>query len=226
MQRLYTQSLIASNQHYSTTDSATLDSCATCILRYRPTSTYCWHALAGLPHSHAIVLPNADSGCIRRHPRTYVHALVELRVVSRTGWYPERRNTIRGKAVLRPRECHHSSDDRDKQSYTGQKSFEPQRSTPLITITMSWKTRTRSAASSPSGASPPVKRRKTQARVNFQRVTKGASPPRTQTALQLHAIRQPYAVSTDHEIPAVQHDHELLLRVNAAGLNPIDWKSP
>lgn len=89
------------------------------------------------------------------------------------------------------------------------------------------KLRTRSASSSPSSASPRVKRRKSQVQVEaFQRSTKAKSLPESQSALLLHAIRQPYGISTDHELPEVQHDHELLIKVNAAGLNPIDWKAP
>ena len=50
--------------------------------------------------------------------------------------------------------------------------------------------------------------------------------PDTQCALLLHAIRQPYQLTADYAIPKAQHDHELLVKIEAAGLNPIDWKSP
>lgn len=48
----------------------------------------------------------------------------------------------------------------------------------------------------------------------------------TQTALTLKAIRKPYEIALEHPIPSVSHDDELLVRVDAVGLNPIDWKAP
>jgi NADPH:quinone reductase-like Zn-dependent oxidoreductase len=50
--------------------------------------------------------------------------------------------------------------------------------------------------------------------------------PKVQSALKLHAIRQPYDLAEDHPVPATQHEHELLIKVEAIGLNPIDWKAP
>jgi hypothetical protein len=50
--------------------------------------------------------------------------------------------------------------------------------------------------------------------------------PVVQSALKLHAIRQPYDVATDHPLPTIQQDSELLVKVQAVGLNPIDWKAP
>ncbi|KAF1847829.1 GroES-like protein [Cucurbitaria berberidis CBS 394.84] len=88
------------------------------------------------------------------------------------------------------------------------------------------KLRTRSITTSPSSASPRAKRRKTQLQIEFQRSTERTPLPENQSALLLHAIRQPYGISTEHEVPEIQHDHELLVKVNAAGLNPIDWKAP
>lgn len=89
------------------------------------------------------------------------------------------------------------------------------------------KLRARSASTSQSSTSPRVKRRKTQSQEgSFQRSTKDKALPEVQSALLLHAIRQPYGVSTEHELPEVLHEHELLIKVNAAGLNPIDWKAP
>ncbi|KAF1943942.1 GroES-like protein [Clathrospora elynae] len=90
----------------------------------------------------------------------------------------------------------------------------------------SWKLRTRSATASPSNARTQTKRRKIQEQDEFQCVEGEFPSPRVQSALMLHAIRQPYELSTDHEVPVVQHNHELLLKVNAVGLNPIDWKGP
>jgi hypothetical protein len=50
--------------------------------------------------------------------------------------------------------------------------------------------------------------------------------PPVQSALKLHTIRQPYDVTTNHPLPTIQHDSELLVKVQAVGLNPIDWKAP
>lgn len=60
----------------------------------------------------------------------------------------------------------------------------------------------------------------------FQRSTVDESQPERQSALLLHAIRQPYKVAIDYAVPEVKNDTELLVKVTAAGLNPIDWKSP
>ncbi|CAO2647103.1 Nn.00g080250.m01.CDS01 [Neocucurbitaria sp. VM-36] len=88
------------------------------------------------------------------------------------------------------------------------------------------KLRSRSAITASSSVSPRTKRRKTESKTEFHRSTERTLLPESQSALLLHAIRQPYGVSTDHEVPEVLHDHELLVKVNAAGLNPIDWKAP
>ena len=88
------------------------------------------------------------------------------------------------------------------------------------------KLRSRSATEVPSSASPRVKRRKTQTQNKFQQNTADIAIPQLQPALLLHAIRQPYKLSEEHAIPEVQDDHELLVKVVAAGLNPIDWKAP
>ncbi|KAF5021800.1 hypothetical protein F66182_6175 [Fusarium sp. NRRL 66182] len=50
--------------------------------------------------------------------------------------------------------------------------------------------------------------------------------PSSQTVLLLHGLRQPYQVTSGYTIPDTHHDHELLVRTNTIGLNPIDWKSP
>ncbi|KAI4671880.1 uncharacterized protein J4E78_000378 [Alternaria triticimaculans] len=83
------------------------------------------------------------------------------------------------------------------------------------------RTRSITAASSKETIS---KRRKTIEQV--QRKGKEETLPRVQSALKLHAIRQPYEVSADHPLPSIQHDSELLVKVQAVGLNPIDWKAP
>ncbi|KAL4782877.1 chaperonin 10-like protein [Aspergillus varians] len=48
----------------------------------------------------------------------------------------------------------------------------------------------------------------------------------TQRALLLHAAQQPYSLVDDHAIPAILHKDEILIKVIAIGLNPIDWKGP
>lgn len=60
----------------------------------------------------------------------------------------------------------------------------------------------------------------------FQRHTVDGTYPEQQFALLLHAIRQPYQVASNCAVPEIQNDTELLVKVTAAGLNPIDWKSP
>ncbi|KAL4973029.1 chaperonin 10-like protein [Aspergillus desertorum] len=52
------------------------------------------------------------------------------------------------------------------------------------------------------------------------------APSVTQQALLVHAAQQPYALVTDHAIPAILHKDEVLIRVIAIGLNPVDWKGP
>jgi hypothetical protein len=50
--------------------------------------------------------------------------------------------------------------------------------------------------------------------------------PETQKVLLLHAARQPYELTHDYPVPEVQGDDEVLVRTQAIGLNPIDWKAP
>ncbi|KAK3317531.1 chaperonin 10-like protein [Cercophora scortea] len=50
--------------------------------------------------------------------------------------------------------------------------------------------------------------------------------PETQTVLLLHAARQPYQLTENYPVPQVQGEHEVLVRTQAIGLNPIDWKAP
>ncbi|KAK4195528.1 chaperonin 10-like protein [Triangularia verruculosa] len=53
-----------------------------------------------------------------------------------------------------------------------------------------------------------------------------APPPETQTVLLLHAARQPYELTDDYPVPQLQDEQEVLVRTQAIGLNPIDWKAP
>ncbi|OJJ82365.1 zinc-binding alcohol dehydrogenase family protein [Aspergillus glaucus CBS 516.65] len=47
-----------------------------------------------------------------------------------------------------------------------------------------------------------------------------------QRALLIHAAQQPYTLVTDHLVPAILKDGEILVKVVAIGLNPVDWKGP
>ncbi|KAL4743637.1 oxidoreductase [Aspergillus similis] len=49
---------------------------------------------------------------------------------------------------------------------------------------------------------------------------------RSQKALLLHSAREAYTLVTDHEIPTLVHLDEVLIKVAAVGLNPVDWKAP
>jgi hypothetical protein len=86
------------------------------------------------------------------------------------------------------------------------------------------KKRSRSVPKSGLAESLRSKRRKTQGK--FSREEGEIVVPDTQSALLLHAVRQPYKTTTDHEVPAIKDSSELLVKVQSAGLNPIDWKAP
>ncbi|KAL3489546.1 chaperonin 10-like protein [Aspergillus germanicus] len=64
------------------------------------------------------------------------------------------------------------------------------------------------------------------ARTTYQTVQTTQTPSPTQRALLLHAAQQPYSLVTDHAIPTLLHKDEILIKVTAIGLNPIDWKGP
>lgn len=49
--------------------------------------------------------------------------------------------------------------------------------------------------------------------------------PLVQKALLLHKIREPFALTEGHHVPQTRHPHELIVRIQAIGLNPVDWKS-
>jgi NADPH:quinone reductase-like Zn-dependent oxidoreductase len=61
---------------------------------------------------------------------------------------------------------------------------------------------------------------------DFQHSEESTQVPETQSALLLHTIRQPYEVKEDYPTPTVLRDDELLVKITAVGLNPIDWKAP
>lgn len=52
-----------------------------------------------------------------------------------------------------------------------------------------------------------------------------AQPPKHQKALVLHGLRQPFSLSEEYKVPERNSSDELVVRVQAIGLNPIDWKS-
>ncbi|KAF4153800.1 hypothetical protein CNMCM6936_009538 [Aspergillus lentulus] len=47
-----------------------------------------------------------------------------------------------------------------------------------------------------------------------------------QSALLLKGIGEPYTLVADHDVPTVSHKDEILVKIMAIGLNPIDWKGP
>ncbi|KAJ6064335.1 hypothetical protein N7499_013015 [Penicillium canescens] len=47
-----------------------------------------------------------------------------------------------------------------------------------------------------------------------------------QSVLLLKGAREQYSLVNDHAIPSVLHQGEILVKVLAIGLNPIDWKGP
>lgn len=92
-----------------------------------------------------------------------------------------------------------------------------------------WRWRPKSiskALSQPEQATAASERTTDDVQSRFQRHSVNGTYPEQQTALLLQAIRQPYQVTPDRAVPEIQNDTELLVKVTAAGLNPIDWKSP
>jgi hypothetical protein len=87
----------------------------------------------------------------------------------------------------------------------------------------SWKKRTRSATNPDLDRSPQQKRRRAESQ--FLQGKEEIAVPLAQTALLLHAIRQPYSTE-DHEVPVILNESEILIKVEVVGLNPIDWKAP
>jgi hypothetical protein len=88
----------------------------------------------------------------------------------------------------------------------------------------SWRKRTRSASKLDLAACP--KQKRTKVDNGFEQREQAVVIPVDQSALLLHATKQPYSVKECYEIPALKNDSELLVSVEAVGLNPIDWKAP
>lgn len=49
---------------------------------------------------------------------------------------------------------------------------------------------------------------------------------RSQEVLLLHGPKQKYEHTIEHPVPKLDKDHDMLIEVEAIGLNPIDWKAP
>jgi NADPH:quinone reductase-like Zn-dependent oxidoreductase len=47
-----------------------------------------------------------------------------------------------------------------------------------------------------------------------------------QDVLLIHGPGQKYKLTQNHSIPSLNSEHEILVKVLAVGLNPIDWKGP
>jgi len=52
-----------------------------------------------------------------------------------------------------------------------------------------------------------------------------AAPRKTQRALILRGPKQRYELVDDWPLPLIESPNEVLIRIEAIGLNPIDWKS-
>lgn len=48
---------------------------------------------------------------------------------------------------------------------------------------------------------------------------------RYQKALVLHGVRERFTLKNDHPIPEIREIDEIVVKIKAIGLNPIDWKS-
>ena len=61
---------------------------------------------------------------------------------------------------------------------------------------------------------------------NYQPDEDQTSRELKQSALLLKGFREEYTLVTDHDVPSITHKGEILIKVSAIGLNPIDWKAP
>jgi hypothetical protein len=76
--------------------------------------------------------------------------------------------------------------------------------------------------------SPESRTRDTEGANGYGNVIETREPdlPSTQTVLLLNEIRTPYTLTPNYPIPELTRDDELLIKTQAIGLNPIDWKAP
>ncbi|QKX60607.1 uncharacterized protein TRUGW13939_07752 [Talaromyces rugulosus] len=65
-----------------------------------------------------------------------------------------------------------------------------------------------------------------QEQIQSQLSTSISAPATIQNALVLHAVKEKYALVSDHAVPSILHQDEILIKISAIGLNPIDWKAP
>lgn len=49
--------------------------------------------------------------------------------------------------------------------------------------------------------------------------------PTQQRALLLHGIRERFVLTERHAVPETREPNELVVKIQAIGLNPVDWKS-
>lgn len=49
--------------------------------------------------------------------------------------------------------------------------------------------------------------------------------PKNQSILQLPDLRQRFVVVESHPVPEIRRPEELVVKIQAIGLNPVDWKS-
>ncbi|KAJ5547973.1 Polyketide synthase enoylreductase [Penicillium frequentans] len=66
----------------------------------------------------------------------------------------------------------------------------------------------------------------THAKIDEHTSTPASSLEAKQRVLLLKAAREQYTLVDDHHVPSILHPGEVLVKVLAIGLNPIDWKGP
>jgi hypothetical protein len=89
------------------------------------------------------------------------------------------------------------------------------------TTPFNYKNETRSADVDPNIIETPP-----QEQIQSQLSTSTSAPAAIQNALVLHAVKEKYALVSDHSVPSILHQDEILIKISAIGLNPIDWKAP
>ena len=60
----------------------------------------------------------------------------------------------------------------------------------------------------------------------YERVDSTYFIPDSQNQLLLHGIREAYRVESSRQIPGIKDVDEVLIKIHAISLNPIDWKVP
>ncbi|KAJ5784869.1 Polyketide synthase enoylreductase [Penicillium pulvis] len=67
---------------------------------------------------------------------------------------------------------------------------------------------------------------RTHAKIDDHTSTTSSPLEAKQRVLLLKAAREQYTLVDDHHVPSILHPGEVLVKVLAIGLNPIDWKGP